>query len=354
MIKNSAIIRIHTKNIIKNYNFFKSLQKNLIVAPTIKADAYGLGAEKIYNILNKNGCNHFFVATVEEGIMLKKQDSDDNNIYILNGIQNYDLKLFKKNNLTPIINSINELKKIIKSNINFGIHIDTGINRLGINFKEIPEFIFENKKIIIVLSHLASADEKNNEYNYVQRNRFLNLIKKFKQKNIIFSIANSNGSVLSKKYLFNMIRPGISLYGGNNNNKILNKKIKNVITLSGKIIQIKELSKNEFVGYNQTYKTNKRIKIGIVGLGYADGIPRKLSNKGYVYFKKNKFKIIGRISMDSLTIDISNSKHNLKVGTYVDIINKFYDIENFAKQCGTLSNEIITSLGSRIEKIYEK
>ena len=82
-----------------------------------------------------------------------------------------------------------------------------------------------------------------------------------------------------------MIRPGISLYGGNNNNKILNKKIKNVITLSGKIIQIKELSKNEFVGYNQTYKTNKRIKVGIVGIGYADGIPRKLSNK-YVYFKK--------------------------------------------------------------------
>ena len=94
------------------------------------------------------------------------------------------------------------------------------------------------------------------------------------------------------------------------------------------------MSKNEFVGYNQTYKTNKRIKVGIVGLGYADGIPRKLSNKGYVYFK-NKFKIIGRISMDSLTRDISNSKHNLKVGTYVDIINKFYDIENFAKQCGT-------------------
>ena len=88
-------------------------------------------------------------------------------------------------------------------------------------------------------------------------------------------------------------------------------------------------------------------------MGYADGIPRKLSNKGLVYYKNNKFKIIGRISMDSFTIDISKSKHNLKVGNFIDLINFKYGIEIFAKQCNTISNEILTSLGNRVKKIYE-
>ena len=148
-----------------------------------------------------------------------------------------------------------------------------------------------------------------------------------------------------------MIRPGIGLYGGNNNTS-LKKYLKPVVTLSGKIIQIKNINKNEFVGYNQTYKTKKNIKIAIIGIGYADGIPRILSNKGIVYYKKNKFRIIGRISMDSFTIDISNSKHNLRVGMFVDLINHKYGIDHFANQYNTISNEVITSIGSRVKKIY--
>ena len=124
------------------------------------------------------------------------------------------------------------------------------------------------------------------------------------------------------------------------------------MTLSGKIIQIKHLNKNEFVGYNQTYKTTKKIKIAIIGIGYADGIPRLLSNKGVVYFKDEKYRIIGRVSMDSITIDISKSKHKLKIGSYVDIFNKNYGIENFANQCSTISNEIITSIGQRVKRVY--
>ena len=149
-----------------------------------------------------------------------------------------------------------------------------------------------------------------------------------------------------------MIRPGIGLYGGYNKNKYLEKKIKPVINLKGKIIQIKWVNQNEFIGYNQTYKTNKRIKVAIVGIGYADGIPRILSNKGKVYYKNNQYNIIGRISMDTFTINISNSKHNLKVGNYIDLINKKYGIESFADQSKTISNEVITSIGNRVERIY--
>ena len=352
MIKNSLILKINTNNLIKNYNFFKKQNKKLIVAPTIKANAYGLGSRYIFNLLKYHQCKHFFVATIQEGIELKNKNSKIK-VYVLNGIQDYKLNLFKKYKLIPIINSIFELKRIIKSNLIFGIHIDTGINRLGIDFNDLPNFIYKNKNIEIILSHLASADKKNNKYNSIQLKRFIKVTNQFKNYKVLFSLANSNGSVLSKSYLFDMIRPGISLYGGNNKNELLNRKIKPIIKLSGKIIQIKEINKNEYIGYNQTFRTNKKIKVAILGVGYADGIPRKLSNKGLVFYKKERYKILGRISMDSLTIDISKSKHNLKIGTFIDLINYQNGIENFANQCETISNEVITSIGSRAKIIYE-
>ena len=351
MIKENFIIKINTKYLIKNLNFFQNIDKNLLIAPTIKANAYGLGDKVLFNLFKKNNCKHFFVATLEEGIKLNNKN-DKIKIYVLSGIQNYNLKIFKKNKLIPIINSINEFNKIIKSQTIFGIHIDTGINRLGIDYRNIPLKIYKNKKIDLVISHLSSADEKNNSYNELQRKRFLKVKNNFFNNKIKFSLSNSNGTVISNSYLFDMIRPGIALYGGNNKNKTLRKSLKPIIELKGKIIQIKNINKNEYVGYNQTYKTKNKIKIAIIGIGYADGIPRMLSNKGHVYYKNNIFNIVGRISMDSFTIDITNSKHNLRVGMYIEIINNKYDIENFANKSGTISNEILTSIGSRVKRLY--
>ncbi len=351
MIKSSSILEVNKKNLIKNYNFFKKLKKDIIVAPTIKANAYGLGVKKIFNLLVKNKCKHFFVATLEEGLEINNKNKNIY-IYILNGLQNYKIEKFSDNNLIPIINSISELKKVYKSNIVYGLHIDTGINRLGIDHKNLPKFVFKSKNIKTVISHLASADEKKNEYNKIQIQRFRELRNNFKNKKIIFSLSNSNGTTLGKSYLFNMIRPGIGLYGGNNNNKNLKRNIKSVVKLIAKVIQIKKINANEYIGYNQTFKTNKDIKIAIIGIGYADGIPRRLSNKGTVFYKNNTFKVIGRISMDSLTIDISKNKHNLKVGNYIELINYKFDIEKFANECGTISNEVITSIGSRVKIEY--
>ncbi len=351
MIKDNFIIKINTKNLIKNYYYFKKRKKNLNVACTIKANAYGMGFQKIFEILYKEGCRNFFVATYEEGIKIdfKKKNV---NIFILNGIQNYDLNLFKKNKLIPIINTIEELKRIKNFNLKYGIHIDTGINRLGIDFRNIPKEVFIDKKINIVISHLSSSDESKNKYNEVQRERFLNLKSKFNNKKIIFSLSNTNGTVLSKDYLFDMIRPGIGLYGGNHKSQILKKYLKPILEVKAKVIQIKRINKGEFIGYNQTYKTKKNIVVAIVGVGYADGIPRSLSNKGAMYYKNEIFKIIGRVSMDSTTIDITNSKTLIKVGMHIDVINYRYDIEKFADQCKTISNEFLTSIGNRVKRIY--
>ncbi len=351
MIKNTFILKINTKNIIKNYKFFTKRKKSIIVAPTIKANAYGMDDIFIFRILKKIGAKHFFVATLEEGIKLNNKEKDIK-IYVLNGIQNYDLSIFNKYKLIPIINSISEFKKIVKLNLDFGIHVDTGINRLGISFNELTDQIYKHKNIKLVMSHLASADENNNNYNSIQKRRFKKIKNNFLKKNIIYSLSNSNGVALSDSYLFDMIRPGIGLYGGNHKSKFLKKNLKNVVEVKGKIIQIKSINKNEFIGYNQTYFTKKRTKIAIIGIGYADGIPRSLSNIGNVYYKNDKFKIIGRISMDSFTIDISKSKHNFRIGMYIDLINQKHDIEEFADQCNTISNEFLTSIGTRVKRIY--
>ena len=350
MINESGILNINTKNLIYNYNFFKKLKKNLIVAPTIKANAYGLGDKKIYNLLLNQGCKHFFVATLNEGLKLNNKNKLIK-IYVLNGLQNYKLHKFTNANLIPVVNTIEEYNRIKNAKIDFAIHIDTGINRLGISSKDVKMLDLKNQNIKLIISHLSSSDEYKIKYNIKQKKLFNTFVNK-KTKGVIFSLANAHGSILDKTYLYDMIRPGIGIYGCYENKK-LEKKIKNVINFKGKIIQIKDLQKNQYIGYNRTFKTKTKTKVAIIGLGYEDGIPRLLSNKGFVYFKKDRFKIIGRISMDSFTIDISKCSHDLKVGMYVDIINDEHKVDKFAKKCKTISYEVLTSIGNRVYRNYE-
>ena len=144
----------------------------------------------------------------------------------------------------------------------------------------------------------------------------------------------------------------IAIYGGHFNNRLLKKNIKPVVKLKAKILQIKQLNKNEFVGYNQTYKTKKKLWIAIIGIGYGDGLKRILSNKGKVYLNNKKFNIIGRISMDSIIVDINKSMPMFKKEQYVEIINYKYGIDNLANDCNTISHEILTSLNKRVERKF--
>ena len=157
----------------------------------------------------------------------------------------------------------------------------------------------------------------------------------------------------SQNFHYEMVRPGISLYGGCDNYKLrLKYKLKPVIILKSQILQIKNINKGQYIGYNQTYKTKKKIRIAIIGIGYADGISRLLSNNGNLFFKEDNYKILGRISMDTITVDITNSRYNLKIGQYLEIINEKYTIEKMAKKCGTISNEILTSISKRVKRVY--
>ena len=351
MIESNVILEISKKNIIHNYKYFNKLKKDNICAITIKSNAYGLGYENTYKLLLKNGCKHFFVATTKEAINIRKKFSKGY-IYILNGIEFNKLIIFEKYKLIPILSNLNDYKKIKNSNIKYGIQLNTGINRLGISCSDFKKTLPKDKNLKIIISHLASADEKNNPYNKIQLTKFIEIKNMYKNSKKIFSLANSFGCILSKKYLFDMIRPGISIYGGHFNNKILKKNIKPVVKLKAKILQIKKLEKNQYVGYNQTFKTKKETWIAIIGIGYGDGLSRLLSNKGMVYLNNKKYNIIGRISMDSIIVDITNSMAVFKKAEYVDIINYKYGIDHLAKNCNTISHEILTSLTNRVERKF--
>jgi len=351
VIKSNAILEISKKNLINNYKYFNKLSNNNICAVTIKSDGYGLGSNQIFKLLYDKGCKYFFVATVQEGISLRKKFKKGV-IYILNGKENNSYKIFKKYSLIPILSNLYDYYRFKKKSIKFGIQINTGINRLGIDYNDHDKISYNNAYLNIVISHLASAEEIVNPYNKVQLNKFEKIVNSYKKHIIIFSLANSFGSVLSNKYLFDMIRPGISIYGGHFNNSLLKRNIKPVVKLKAKILQIKQINKNEFVGYNQTYKTKKKQWIAIIGIGYGDGLKRILSNKGKVYLNNKKFDIIGRVSMDSIIVDIKNSIPMFKKEKYVEIINHKYGIDNLANNCNTISHEILTSLNKRVERKF--
>ena len=354
MANHNSILEVNTKNLQFNYKKLSRLANKSICAATIKSDAYGIGVFSVFDALFKAKCRHFFVATTQEALELRKKRSAGI-IYVLNGLESNNISVFSNYKIIPILNDIDEYNYVSKNikkykNLKFGLHVDTGINRLGINFKEFLGLKFKNN-IHILVSHLASSDENKNYYNTVQNTRFRKAIDQ--QVNVkIKSISNSFALVLGKDYHYDLIRPGISLYGGHQNTK-MKKIIKPVAALKAKILQIKEIGKNEYIGYNQTYKTTKKLKVAVVGVGYGDGISRLLSNVGAVYSKKYKYKILGRVSMDTITIDITRNSNHLKVGQYIEIFNYRFGIDSLAKQCNTIPHEILTSITKRVKRVYK-
>ena len=352
----SIILEINLKNIFLNYLKLKEKNANGITAAVVKANAYGLGIKKILPILIKAGCNDFYVATIKEAIEIRKINKKIN-IYVLNGIDKNEIKYFINNNIIPVINNLNEFRIVynIKKKFSVLLHYDTGMNRLGLNFDEIKliskKLNLRNINIKYIISHLASSEEMNNSFNNFQLKKFMEISHLF--RNISKSIANSSGIYLKKEFILDMTRPGISIYGGYGNIKI-KKSIRPVIKLKSKVLQIKKVSMNQTIGYNQTYKCKKELYIATIAIGYGDGMPRILSNIGHVHFRDFKAKIVGRISMDTLMVDISKFYKKIKVGNYVEIINEKTDIEKFAKLSGTVSQDILTSIGKRTKFVYIK
>ena len=359
----NAILEMNLKALSANY---KTIKKNLNpateCAATVKANAYGIGDRKVVKELIKNGCKTFFVAHLSESIQLREY-SKKIKIYCYHGISKKNYKEFIKFKISPITNTINQLNllnnlaKKKQFNSGIAIHFDTGMSRLGLDEQETQWLIlkknkFSNLKIDLVMSHLACGDEIKNPMNERQLEKFSHIRKIFNDSKA--SLANSAGVLISKKYHFDLVRPGIALFGGNpflNNNKV---RFSNVVNLKVKIIQIRNIKKNDTIGYGATYKAKKNMCIGTIALGYADGFNRKFSNNMKVFYKNKPLKVVGRISMDLMTIDLSSLDYlkESKNSIYVDVINKNNNINNLSNNIDTIPYEILTSLGNRYKRKY--
>ncbi|MFZ8865028.1 MAG: alanine racemase [Rickettsiales bacterium] len=353
------------------YVDLKALQKNYLIlqekafpakcAATIKANAYGLGVNNILNSLYEIGCRDYFTATLGEAIFLRKIKKDIN-IYIFHGIKENECDAYLGHNLIPVLNSVAEIKiwnsygKKKKLKLPANIHFDTGINRLGLNMEDLELFKqnkikYDNLDIKYIMSHLACSNEHDNIRNEKQLEQIIILKNAFPQHK--FNIANSSAIFLDKKYHFDLVRPGAALFGINPTPYLKTNPMEQVVTLTTKIIHIREVKENGMVGYGNICPIKKGMRLATLPIGYADGYLRSLTNRGYCYLKGKIIPTLGKISMDMTVIDISNFKKNeVNIGDEVEIIGKNIDLAELAAQAGTISYEILTSFSGRFKKIY--
>jgi alanine racemase len=356
-------LEIDVEKIVSNYQTLRKVCGRRDVGAAVKANGYGLGAEIITKSLLKTGCNNFFVAHLEEGYNLRSKIKEiDYNILVLNGpLSISELDIFHRYNLTPILNNLwqvelwHDFTIHTQQKLPCVIHINTGMHRLGMNDEElqliVTKGLFSNLNISYVMSHLSAAEIKDEPYTHEQLKLFTKYSEYF--PGIKRSLANSSGIFLGPDYHFELSRPGAALYGINPLANMPNPMEKPVRLLAP-IIHIQHLKPGSAIGYNMTFVTDNNSVIATLPLGYADGYLRSLSNKGVVYIDGIESKVVGRISMDLITIDVTHVPANkIFIGKEVEIIGENCTPDKLAGISNTIGYEILTNLGQRYERIYK-
>lgn len=357
----NAVLTINLKSLSENYTHFQNVVgKNCSVAGIIKANAYGLGQQQIAEKLSTLGCTHFFVATLDEALNFRLYNKKDK-IAVLGGLMNNEEKTYITHNITPVLNSLDDVKiwgqvgKSLNQKFPSIIHFDTGVNRLGLSKKETGTLLesadfLDNLDVQWVMSHFACADEKDHSLTPKQAADFANIAQKLPtaQK----SLANSSGIFRNKSYHYQMVRPGYSLYGGNPTPET-NNPIKPVAALHARILQIRECLKEQSIGYSATHVFDNNTRTATIALGYADGFLRSNSGKSIVYYNNQPCPILGRVSMDLVSIDISDIQGKQpEQGDAIEILGPNQNVDDLAKTAGTIGYEILTGLGSRYKREY--
>lgn len=360
MLHSKCTLRINLDTIKNNYQLLQKKCPGAEVGAAIKANCYGLGMAKIAPLLKQLECKTFFVANSDEGIIARKMLNYDVNICVLHGVFNNDKRIFKEYKLIPVLNCIEQailwhsFADECNEKLDCFLHIDTGMHRLGMSEQDLNIVIAKLNRlnILYIMSHLACAEEQENELNKIQLQQFTNATSNIPY--IKKSLANSSGIFLGKNYHFDLTRAGAAIYGIN---PILNEQsgITNSLELLAPIIQIRELPPLASIGYGQTYinNTGKNCKIATIAIGYADGFLRQLSNKISVYINAAPAPVLGLISMDLTVIDVSSiAANDLFLGQQVEIMGINNTPESLATVAGTNAYEILTNLGNRFEKVY--
>ena len=312
-------------------------------AAVVKADAYGLDAGRVANHLAAQGARQFFVAVVEEGVALRRALGNGPVISVFAGHMAGDAQAIASANLTPIINSLDQMLRHVEAlpGHPFGIQLDTGMNRLGMEPAEWSALrdIALAQKPTLIMSHLACSDEPDHPMNEAQRLSFEDMTEGL---DVPRSLSATGGTLLGPDYHFDLIRPGIGLYGGLPFTDALP-----VVTLDIPVIQTRDVMTGETVGYSNAWTAQRPSRVATISAGYADGLIRAMGAKAMLHAGDIAVPLIGRVSMDLMTVDITDLPETPES---LQLIGKHQSVDAIAGFAGTIGYEILTNLGARYSR----
>jgi alanine racemase len=355
-IGGTGVLTIDLSAVAANWRLLAARVQPAQCAAVVKADAYGLGAAALAPVLARAGCRHFFVAHLAEGIALRRVLRNDAEIHVLHGPPPGSEAAFAAHRLIPVLNSAAAAEawaafgRARGGPLPAALQFDTGMSRLGAPAEEVAQLRARaDLDVRLVMSHLACADEPLHPANAAQLAAFRALRALWPAAPA--SLAASFGIFLGPAYHFDLVRPGAALYGvspsGGPN------PLHPVVRLQAPVVQVRTIPPGTGVGYGHTWTAGTPTRIATLGIGYADGVPRSLSNHGAAWLDDVPLPLIGRVSMDSITVDASAvAPERLAPGALLDLIGPRCDVDAFAAAAGTTGYELLTRLGDRLVRRY--
>ncbi len=342
-----ARLRVDAAAIAANWRTFQKLARNAETSAVVKADGYGLGAALAARTLALAGARVFFTATVGEAFEVRRALGDGPQILVLNGPCEADVAHYAAAKLTPVLNSMPQIS-LWNGRGPAALHIDTGMNRLGLAPSELAPAAtaLKDAPLVLVMSHLACASDLKHDMNARQRRRFLDAATMFPKAPL--SLAATAGAQIGADYHFDLIRPGVGLYGSAGLDST-GVPLAVVATVDAPILQVRDAPAGETFGYGATFTALQNMRTATVAIGYADGYLRSLGGRGYGVLAGVRRPILGRVSMDLVIIDVTDCAE-ARPGAMVEFLGPNAMIDDIAHRAGTASYELLTALAGTVRR----
>lgn len=355
-----------------NWRALAALSAPARCAAVVKADAYGLGIARVVPALAAAGCRDFFVATASEGAAVRRAGPDVRIFVLSTRVTPESAHALREHRLIPVLNTPGDIACWTAEGWDDGggqlaaaLHVDTGMNRLGLTLEEAADFAAENAltraiHLPLVMSHLACADEPAHALNARQLESFQRVAALF--PGIESSLSNSAGIALGPDYAASLTRPGIALYGAAPC-PALAPHLRPVATARARILQLRHARAGTAIGYGATATLHRDSLLAVAGAGYADGLLRAASGSGVPlraggsegaagWIAGRRVPLVGRVTMDLATFDVTDVRHAVHEGAFIELFGNNAPLEDFARAAGTIAYEVLTSLGPRYHREY--
>ena len=340
----TARLTVDLGALARNWRALDSLTRTETGA-VVKANGYGLDAGQAGRALAMAGSRRFFVAAAEEGVILRRALGPGPEISVFSGHCDGDTAMIRDHDLTPMLNSIDQMLRHVEAlpGAPFGVQLDTGMNRLGMEPAEWAALrdIALAQSPVLIMSHMACADEPDHPMNAQQLRAFREMTDGLQ---IPRSLAATGGTLLGADYHFDLCRPGVGLYGG-----FPFEDAEAVVHLDLPVIQIRDVEPGETVGYSNTWTAQRPSRVATVAAGYADGLIRAMGASAVTFAGDDVCPIIGRVSMDLITVDVTDLN---TAPDFLTLLNDRQTVDDLAEAAGTIGYEILTSIGARYKRRY--